>query len=132
MGKMGSMRRIWLISRHASQEMKTTQLIAEITRAEMMAGLLQEKVCDPACCTANTRSPELLRRLALPIKSMRVKASLEKKLDESSLGHKLVIARTVTRPNGMLSSSVLKYCPSQALGRQGTYFMLKSHRQSER
>jgi hypothetical protein len=116
-----------LVSKCTSHHTNTSQLAPEMTKAEMISGLPQANVSEPACWTANTRKPELVRRVALPRKSMLVKAFHEKKCDTSSCGQRFVIVRITTKPKGMLTSSVfLQVCASQY-----TYFMLNNHLQSE-
>lgn len=75
---------------------------------------------------ANTKRPELQSSVMLPMKSIDVKAFQDSIWQVFSGGQKFVIASMATNPKGILV--VLVAIPK---GDMGTYFMLKSHRQSE-
>lgn len=128
MGKIGSTWRCRLRARCTSHKINMSQDTIARIKLTMISGLFHASAWDPACCMANTKNPELESIVALPRKSMLLKAVHDRRSATFSWGQKLVIIRIVTRPQGTLVSMS---CRAMRKFATQTYFMLKSHLQSD-
>lgn len=77
----------------------------ENVNAAIISGRVQANVCEPACWSAKTNTPELHRSVNPPTKSMLVKARQEKTFAAFSCGQKFVITSMAISPKGMLLCS---------------------------